>query len=178
MKRYLLGIYLLLLFANKLYSQSRPIETQSSCWRDTTLITIDSIADYQYVNKRHGKGKKCMLIHIIKAHYADKAHEHYCEPLFLVSLDTIMLKEDVKKFRSIKGIGHHKSIHEGEEYLFHITLYNCLPIVGGLNVDSFDVDGIMIPKQICPLQPYRAKELNGLDYFQEEGEPSLIPQEG
>lgn len=169
MKRNLLGIILLLLFANKLYSQSRPIETQSSCWSDTTLITIDSIADYLYVKKQHGTGKMCMLIYIIKAHYADKAHEHYNEPLFLVSLDTIMVKKDVNNFRSIKGIGHHKSIREGEEYLFHITLYNCLPIVGGLNVDSFDVYGIKIPIHICPLQPYRAKELIGLDYSQENG---------
>lgn len=152
---------LMAIFTNRLYSQDSITELRLECWRDTSLLTIDKIEEYVYTPKNHKMKNHCIVVYIVKAHYAEK--KDYATSLILASTDTIGVHKSKKSFYNINRNIHNRAITEGNTYLFHLELWECLPIVGHVPA-FFDVEGICIPIEICPLQPYKANELDGLEY--------------
>ena len=149
-------------------SQHDTVSLLASCRRDTAMIYIEKITEYLYVNKIHRRDSNIIVVYIINARYADTNHYHFMEPLVIVSVDTIVTQKKYKYFYCVNSINRNKTIREGETYLFHLKLVDCLPLIGGvnggLNPSFFVVDGIRLPVELCPLQPFKAKELLGLNY--------------
>jgi len=164
-KMLIVTICLSILLTNELYSQSNTTELQSTCWCDTTRILIDSITEYSIISKTNEKKGIQIMLYLIKARYVEEKHNNYMTPLILVSIDTIHLQKINKSIYGINRVNSNHTIIEGHIYLFHLELYDCLPIVGGIKPPSFEVNGMHIPLNICPLQPYRAHNLKGLEYL-------------
>lgn len=158
------GFCLLAMSTNWLYSQNNTIESQSECWKDTTLLIVDKIKEYLYVPKKNNKDGSHIVVYIIKARYADEKHKRFNTSLILVSTDTIIIHKKNKSFYCFDGINHNSTLVVGNSYLFHLELCGCLPMVLGNAPNYYDVDEIRLPVEICPLQPFLAKELNGLVY--------------
>lgn len=167
MKKILLIILCSVVFTNFLYSQNANTDFRSDCLRDTTMIVVDSIKEFLYMGKTNGKVLP-ILIYVIEARYDDNKHELYNKPLVLVSLDTLEIHDESVSFYKVHTTNKYNYICERKTYMFHLELYDCLPMVGGFLPESFVINEISLPIQICPLQPYRAKELMGLEYLPEK----------
>lgn len=147
-----------------LFSQNNMFDEQWECFKDTAVLHIDKIETYLY-NKNTSHINNTIIIYIIKAHNANGKDNSYKGQQIIISIDTIKAYKTVKHFYSIKKRNCCQVIYEGSDYLFHLELYGCLPMVLGIDLSYFNVQGLRIPLEICPLQPYKAKELNGLYYF-------------
>ena len=149
------------------FSQNGMSDLSDVCTKDTALVTIERIEEYFIKDKPLHKGEQnSIIVYIMSGRYADPNHKDYNEILQIVSLDTLVLQRDSKPFVKVDGRSYNSLIEVNKTYLFHLELSGCFPIVLGAwyPFDYYVFDNIRIPISICPLQPYKATELKGLNY--------------
>lgn len=148
------------------FSQNEINYLSETCVKDTTLIKIEKIEEYCLNVKSLHKVNRYIIVYVMSGRYADLSHRNYNKELQIVSLDTIVLQKRFKPFVKVNGYSYTSRIEVDKTYLFHLELSGCFPIVLGswLHIDYYDFDDIRLPISICPLQPYKAIELKGLNY--------------
>lgn len=156
------------------FSQNAMSHLSDICEKDSTLIKIEKIEEYCLMDNSSHKVGQRIIVYVILGRYADSNHKRYNNVLQIVSLDTIVLQKDTKPFVKVIGHSYNNQIEENRSYLFHLELSGCLPIVLGswYPFDYYEFNGIKIPITICPLQPYKALELNGLNYDDKKFSPA------
>ena len=165
MKKKLFILYLLVVYVgNKALAQNDSIEYDPICYRETTMVKIENIEEFLYGNNQKKKGGNQIVFYIITGQFVESTSKYYGKQMVLVSIDTINMQSNIKNFTHIKGILRQNTIRIGETYEFHLRLWGCVIYQMGPIPEFYTVAGVRLPVQICPHQPFRAMELNGLNY--------------
>lgn len=183
-KKYLIFILLIYCCYYVAFSQNGMSDLSDVCTKDTALVTIERIEEYFIKDKPLHKDKQhIIIVYVMSGRYTDPNHKKYNEVLQIVSLDTLSLQRDIQPFVKVNCRSYNNLIEVNKTYLFHLELSGCFPIVLGAwcPFDYYVFDNIRIPISICPLQPYKAIELKGLNYGRKNSladSPSVYMQQG
>ena len=165
MKKALLTFFLLVIYvSNDAFSQNDSIEYDSRCYRETTTVKIENVEEFLYKDKKTRKNDSQIVFYVITGRFVEPNCRYYGEQMILVSIDTISLQPNKKGFLQIKGVSRQNTIRIGETYEFHLRLWGCVIYQLGPIPEFYSVNGVHLPAQICPHQPFRALELKGLNY--------------
>ncbi len=150
--------------SNVLNAQGVSTDIDSICYHETTTIEIDSIEEFLYQRKWYRERDSTIIFYVITGRFVDQRSEHYGSKMTLVSVDTISIQPEIGRFKKIEGISREGAIRIGETYLFHLRLWRCVFFLLGTPPKFYTVEGVRLPVQVCPHQPFKALELKGLNY--------------
>lgn len=150
------------------FAQNDSMDYDPRCYRETTTIKIENVEEFLYKDKIARKNDTYIVFYVITGRFVEQNSKHFGEQMIMVSLDTISMQTGTKKFTHIKGVSRQNTIRIGESYKFHLRLWGCVVYQLGPIPKFYSVEGVKLPLQICPCQPYRAMELSGLSYMKSE----------
>ena len=166
MKKIRLILLLLALYASDIVlAQSDSIDYDNICYKETTTLRIENVEEFLYANKKKRNDNIQIVVYVITAQYVEQSSKYYGKQVILVSLDTVLMQSETGDYYHVKGISRQNTIRIGESYRFHLRLWGCVLYQLGPIPEFYTVEGLRIPVQICPYQPYKVMNLKGLSYI-------------
>ena len=161
MKKIRLILLLLALYASDIVlAQSDSIDYDNICYKETTTLRIENVEVFLY----DAEGK-CVVSPNDYDVELSAGRFNYGKQVILVSLDTVLMQSETGDYYHVKGISRQNTIRIGESYRFHLRLWGCVLYQLGPIPEFYTVEGLRIPVQICPYQPYKVMNLKGLSYI-------------